>query len=569
MRFSWGSNSGSRRRAGESPGVASRVGTSFFFSIFLAVGVVFLTFIGLGTWQAAETYFWKAVPATILSSEVTEDLAEDAPFAVAVRYSYDWEGREITSDRYARSEEREGDFATARDRVAAIPAGRVTTAYVNPAAPEEAVLRRSDLWIGLFAVIPLVFVGVGAVGIYSQWNPAVAGGAMSESRVVPRSEHVAKGRRAGLLGGGIFFAVGFTLLATFIGPKVLGGWASRAWVEVPCEVISSRVKSHRGSESTTYSVDVFYRYAWEGREYQSNRFDVFGGSSSGYAAKKDIVAGYRPGEEAVCFVNPEAPAEAVLRRGVGWSGWVFVAIPLIFTVVGAAVFVGSWRAGRSGGNARAARVIHGQTSMTEGPVVLKASNGRWVRLALTLGIALFWNGIVSVFVWHAVEDFQRGRPDWFLTIFLVPFVAVGSLLVSAVVSGVAGLANPRCRLTLDRARPRVGGRLGIRWEMRGAVHRLERLVIILEGAEEATYTRGTTTSTDRRVFARLPLVERTARLEMHEGSGEVLLPADAMPTFATEHNKIEWKIRVWGKIPWWPDLNEEYGVEVARAEERR
>lgn len=35
-------------------------------------------------------------------------------------------------------------------------------------------------------------------------------------------------------------------------------------------------------------------------------------------------------------------------------------------------------------------------------------------------VLLFWNGIVSVFVWQLVKDFQ-----WFLALFLVPFVAVG------------------------------------------------------------------------------------------------------------------------------------------------
>lgn len=91
---------------------------------------------------------------------------------------------------------------------------------------------------------------------------------------------------------------------------------------------------------------------------------------------------------------------------------------------------------------------------------------------------------------------------------------------------------------------------------------MKRLVFYLEGAEEATYRRGTTTTTDRHVFARIPVAERTRTIEMYAGRGEVALPDGVMPTFDGGNNRIVWKLRVSGTISLWPDVREEYELRV-------
>ena len=51
----------------------------------------------------------------------------------------------------------------------------------------------------------------------------------------------------------------------------------------------------------------------------------------------------------------------------------------------------------------------------------------------------------------------------------------------------------------------------ISWTLRGPVHRIGRFVICLEGREEATYRRGTSSYTDKETFFRMPLAD-TGRL---------------------------------------------------------
>ena len=57
-----------------------------------------------------------------------------------------------------------------------------------------------------------------------------------------------------------------------------------------------------------------------------------------------------------------------------------------------------------------------------GPIVLKPKTSRIGMLIGITCMAVFWNGIVSVFVWQVIESWRSGHADWFLTLFMIPFV---------------------------------------------------------------------------------------------------------------------------------------------------
>ncbi len=44
---------------------------------------------------------------------------------------------------------------------------------------------------------------------------------------------------------------------------------SRDWRETPCEVVSSHVSDHQGSDGATYSVDIAYQYSADGQQHVS------------------------------------------------------------------------------------------------------------------------------------------------------------------------------------------------------------------------------------------------------------------------------------------------------------
>jgi hypothetical protein len=177
-----------------------------------------------------------------------------------------------------------------------------------------------------------------------------------------------------------------------------------------------------------------------------------------------------------------------------------------------------------------------------------------------LGIALFWNGIV----WAIL--FNLGKGEWFGRIFLSLFALIGAGLIALVIYQFLGLFNPRPILTASSVAVPLGGMLEVHWRFTGNVRRLAKLTISLEAREEATYRRGTSTTTDRNVFASITLADTTDRGQMSSGAAKAAIPRELMHTLTAPNNKILWTLRVAGDIPKWPDVSAEFVITVLPAE---
>lgn len=350
---------------------------------------------------------------------------------------------------------------------------------------------------------------------------------------------------------------------------------ARSWSPVPCTILSSEVRSHRGSKSTTYSVDVFYEYTFNGQTYKSSRYKFMPGSSSGYDAKAQVVSRYPKGSSATCYVNPRRPSQAVLERGFTPDLWLGL-IPLAFALGG---FVGLVallrRRGRKADTeptsaADAIRRVHHTVAPgelrpgTSETRLLKSSSS---RIGAAVGIGLFgafWNGIIFFGFIRSSKFFSRGAGDlfdWFQFLFMIPFVLVGLVLIGLFVYTVLGLFNPKVTLKLSPATATLGGQIALDWELTGRIERLRGLEIYLESREEATYRRGTSTYTDKKPFLKLPVHSTTGSV-LATGNGSVALPLRSMPTFDSGNNRIIWSVCVVGAIPRWPDLKEEFVIQV-------
>lgn len=368
--------------------------------------------------------------------------------------------------------------------------------------------------------------------------------------------------------GLIFLAVGAAGGYFLLWRPVAQLLAAQSWTETECTVLSSQVATVSGSDGDTYKVDIHYTWTSEGIPHESSRYDFMIGSSSGTQGKQAIVDRYPPGARVTCFVDPADPSSAVLSRG--FSAFYLVGlVPLLFFLVGLTVMVFALRSGRgtpavSGidpdspfGVPLAALAAAG------GPAELKPSMTP-IGTLLGLGfVALFWNGIVSVFVWQAVSLWRDGKPETFLNLFLIPFVAIGLLLLFAVARQLLVLFNPRPRLTLTPGVPATGETAFLQWRLGSAGRGVSRVRITLEGREEARYRRGTNNYTDRETFLTIPVVDTAQPVEIAAGgSANFAIPAAVMPTFRAEHNKILWTLKVNCELPRWPDTEEEYEIVV-------
>jgi Protein of unknown function (DUF3592) len=428
--------------------------------------------------------------------------------------------------------------------------------------------------------MPSLRVRLRQVARASQETPAASFSSGAISRKSSRS--LPAGCLAGFFALFFFFGLGF--FGFFLAPamQVL---KARSWTAARCTVLASEVESHSGSDSATYSVAVRYRYQVDGVAYESDRYEFLGGSSSGYEHKQDIVERYPPGSRPICWVDPADPTQAVLERGLT-RGYLFALIPGVFMLVGGGGAALALLAGRrrqpdkampwlpeargepvvpgltaGGGSTTAAGFADAEAGPT-GPMVLHARAGPVGKLVGITLIAAFWNGITGVFVWKAFEGWRGGAGDGCLTVFILPFVVIGLALLLGVPYQFLALFNPRLHLTLSSASLPLGGSARLSWSFSGFPGRIRRLRIELEGREEATYQRGTSTQTDRQVFATVTVVDTSERLEIPAGEAAVSVPADTMHSFAADHNRIVWSLKVSGDIRRWPDVSEEFELVV-------
>lgn len=403
------------------------------------------------------------------------------------------------------------------------------------------------------------------------------------------------GRGCGALFFGIFllFGIGGTV-GVFLG-IVRPLWrANHVYVEGRCAVLDKRVVESRGDDSTTYRPEIHIKYNVGGREFQTWTYDAARVSSSGRAGKQKIIDQYSVGREYPCWYDPDDPSKAVLVRGFSWA-YLFILIPLVFLAVGgggiyyslwggkkarrekveagsAAEFGGDAGHGTTAGVEQYPTVPDGDLSDSPGTTLkyqLAASMSPGYALLGILFAALFWNGITSIFVGIAVKSHLDRRPEWFLTIFIIPFVLIGLVLILAFFRQLlvtTGIGRTAAEISDHPLRP--GGSYQV-WVSQSGNLQVNDFRVLLVCEEEASYRQGTSTRTEtKRVYE--SEVFRNEAFEIQKGltyeaKCDVRVPTEAMHSFEGGHNKIHWKLLVKGDVAGWPDFDRNFKLVVVPA----
>ena len=552
--------------------VGGRIAGTLFGLVFAGFGCVFIGLVAFGFLRDGAKQNWPEAELRIEAASV--EPGERSGFDATFRYEGSFEGRRLRGTRT----ENEESYRDAAALVARHPAGSTLLGRVNPSDADEVDLGLDGpgtmQWIVLpFLLIPLVFVVIGGGIAWKSLRPAKPVGALSSGKPGVASRRVAFG--AGVLFGGLFLMIGGVATWFMLVRPVRHALDSKDWTPTPCVVELSRVVTSRGSKSTTYRPEILYRYEVDGKIHRSSRIGFMQLSSSGRGSKEEFVREHPVGSRTTCYVDPRDPENAVLERGFSAS-MLFGLLPLVFFGIGLLIIGAMMRKARAPKTTALRSAVNLETSRTSSrmedsvasgdSVVLKPAMSPVGKAVVALLVGLFWNGIVGVFLFHFFSDWRRGRADWFLGVFLIPFVLVGLGLLCWFLYQILALANPRPRLVLTPGRLFPGGMVRLQYGFSGAVQRIDRLTAELVGREAATYRRGTRSYTDRSVFARIPLLETTDRAAMRSGEAETAIPLDVPPAFKGLNNRMEWFLRVRGEIARWPDVNDEFPVDLtARA----
>lgn len=201
---------------------------------------------------------------------------------------------------------------------------------------------------------------------------------------------------------------------------------ARGWKETPCHILSSEVKTYHGKNGPTYGVEISYAYKVAAQEYHSNRYQFLRFSNGDRQPKAEMVGRYPRGKQAVCFVDPKNPSEAVLDRRSATVG-LFGLLPLVFVGVGA---VGVVRAVRGGNNSALAKALQEGTpwlarpDWAAGRVVSSAKN----TLRSAWFFAVFWNAIAFPVAWSVLSQHVIRKGNYAPAIALIfPLIGLGLL----------------------------------------------------------------------------------------------------------------------------------------------
>ena len=419
-------------------------------------------------------------------------------------------------------------------------------------------------------------------------------------------------------------------------PLVLAS-GSAGWREVPCTILSSRLKTHSDTGQDggpTYSVEIRYRYKIYGSTYESGRYAFSGGSTNiGVNGMLQAVAAYPVGATRKCLVDPDAPAEAVLTRDLPATVWIGLPFGGVFVLIGVGGLWFVWAGGRAfgelslggrgGRRGRRGRTQSNAVGASGGAGVVGGAGGAndanprgdggasgeagdageagelidaggsgagnrsrgfgggfsstavdqphadagpdgpdgwlvprfvsWPVLALYVGVTLFWNGIVSVFVMIWIIEWRQGNFIWFLAIFLIPFECFGLFFVGLCVVTLRRLRSPKPQARL-LAPPRPGAAVELEWAFSRGTGGLRRLTIELVGqglkpveSNELTSRRMRALNARKRdIFHQDPVATLDTPQQMAGGRATVQLPAT--PAWAAHPPKnAMWLIRLTGR----------------------
>jgi hypothetical protein len=176
-------------------------------------------------------------------------------------------------------------------------------------------------------------------------------------------------------------------------------------------------------------------------------------------------------------------------------------------------------------------------------------------LACLIPFTAIWLGGVTPFVVLITREHARGQHNWPQTLFLIPFVLIGLALVVFVFIVAAGLIGRllagRVIMELSAHPLAAGGRYEWWAQQSGGTVPLRAVRVRLVCQESARYQQGSSTYTStREVYSRDVLDPETD--PQGDGlaggmRGPLEVPAGVMHSFAAANNQVSWSLQVRGR----------------------
>lgn len=390
-------------------------------------------------------------------------------------------------------------------------------------------------------------------------------------------------------------AGGLAFLALILSSLVIPEWrVNNRFRPVTCRIVDKKVEETTDQGSVNYRPRLQVEYVVGDQSFRPWTYDVGGVYSASRDEQQAVLDQYQVGATYPAWYDPAEPGRAVLVRSYTWFAWLMLLLPTSFISVGGGGMIYTLlNRGKSVERRKAehplpvARDLLEPLALTEElpshPTIprdrhLTNSPGTTLRfrlpgrshpawmLGFLFGATLVVGTAAAIFSWMAGELILAGEPDWFLTLFCLPWIAVGAILAFQFARRAWFQLEVGPTIVEISDHPLV---LGERYRVlvaQAGRRTIQSLRLLLVCQERATFQQGTNTRTEKRrvyqqeVLSRQLLASRPGEAATVEG--ELELPEAAMHSFRAEHNEISWSLVVAGEAEGWPPFQREYPLVI-------
>ena len=189
----------------------------------------------------------------------------------------------------------------------------------------------------------------------------------------------------------------------------------------------------------------------------------------------------------------------------------------------------------------------------------------WGILATTI-LAVLFAPLACILILTTLRDVQVGRLDWLAVLLTVFMTGVAGWMVFQFIRKwllMTGIGLPSLEISDYPLQP--GESYQLHLSQPGKI-RLRLLEVVLVCEEEATYNQGTDIRTESLdIFEQRLFRKRGIELKPFEPLEETIeleLPREAMHSFKSNNNRIQWKIVVRGTANGWPSQERSFAITV-------
>ena len=406
---------------------------------------------------------------------------------------------------------------------------------------------------------------------------------------------------AGSVGEAIFFMALFLMGASVLAVLVISlyskSWPASQYFPEACysrtraTIADRHVKQEEESQPPAYRAEVLLDYEANGVPCLQWTPISNGRYVADEKAEQRVLDEYQQQETYLCWYDPSRPSVVTLwRHGMWGLGLTILVVVSLALIGGAGVIYNVLRVGTSA-ERRASLAKHaakinpindnnGHVSLPNVPGAedITDSPGTTLayRLPMTLApgwrvlaaaiFCLLWNGVVITFLVIATQGHLSGRPDWLLTVFSLPFTAIGvwSLVYFVKELSLTAWIGPT-NIEISDHPLLPGGTYEVYLSQMGKF-KVKSLNASLVCVEETTFRQGTDIRNDvQHVYQEEIVLKRNFEVvpgKPFETRAELTIPSDAMHSMQAEHNAVKWRVEVQGRVDGWPPVVRSFAIVV-------